>query len=149
MGLGGIRKPSYTAFALLHKLGEQRIAAAEPGTLVTRRQDGSIVIALWNLVDPGTAGGERVRQLDFRGLRSGATLRVTRIDDQHASSLAVYEAMGRPRYPSAAQLASLNRAAALPPATRLHLPAGNSVQLTLPVNGLVLLEIARDQLSRR
>ncbi len=145
LGLGGIRKPSYTAFALLHKLGEQRIAAIEAGTLVTRRQDGSIAIALWNLVDPGSGGAEHVRRLDFRGLRSTATLRVTRIDDQHASSLAVYEAMGRPRYPSAAQVAALNRAAELPPATPLRLPAGDSVQLTLPVNGLVLLEIARDQ----
>jgi hypothetical protein len=31
----------------------------------------------------------------------------------------------------------------------MQLPAGNSLQLTLPVNGLVLLEIARDQRSRR
>jgi xylan 1,4-beta-xylosidase len=147
MGLGGIRKPSYTAFALLHKLGEQRISASEADTLVTRRQDGSIAIALWHLVDPGTPGGERTRKLDFRGLRTGATLRVTRIDDQHGSSLAAYEAMGRPRYPSAAQVAALNRAAELPPATRLRLPADNSVQLTLPANGLVLLEIARDQLA--
>jgi xylan 1,4-beta-xylosidase len=149
MGLGGIRKPSYTAFALLHKLGEQRIPATEPGTLVTRRPDGSIAIALWNLVDPGTPGGERTRTLDFRGLRTGTTVRVTRIDDQHASSLAAYEAMGAPRYPSAAQVAALNRAAALPPATQVRLPAGNSLQLTLPANGLVLLEVARDQLSGR
>jgi xylan 1,4-beta-xylosidase len=145
MGLGGIRKPGYTAFALLHKLGEQRIVATEPGTLVTRRKDGAIVIALWNLVDPGTAGGERTRELEFHGLRAGATLRMTRIDDQHASSLSVYEAMGRPRYPSADQVAALNRAAELPPATHLQLRDGNSLQLTLPVNGLVLLEIAADQ----
>jgi len=72
---------------------------------------------------------------------------VTRIDDQHASSLAVYEAMGAPRYPVAAQVATLNRAAELPTATPLHLPAGNSVQFTLPANGLVLLEIGRDQLA--
>jgi xylan 1,4-beta-xylosidase len=149
MGLGGIRKPSYTAFALLHRLGEQRIAANQPGTLVTRRQDGSIAIALWNLVDPGTTGAERTRQLEFRGLRSGATLRVTRIDDQHASSLAAYEAMGRPRYPSTAQVAALNRAAQLPPASEMRLPSGNSAQFTLAVNELVLLEIAGDQLANR
>ncbi len=149
MGLGGIRKPSYTAFALLHKLGEQRIAAAEPGTLVTRRHDGSIVIAVWNLVDPGSGGGESARRLDFRGLRRGATVRVTRIDNQHASSLAVYEAMGRPRYPSTAQAAALNRAAALPPATRLQLRKDDSMQLALPANGLVLVEIARDQRLHR
>ncbi len=145
MGLGGIRKPSYTAFALLHKLGDERIASKDPGTLVTRRKDGSIVIALWNLVDPGTAGGERNRKLEIHGLRAGASLHMTRIDDQHASSLAAYEAMGRPRYPSAAQIATLNRAAELPSATVLHLQADNSLQLTLPANALVLLECAPDQ----
>jgi xylan 1,4-beta-xylosidase len=145
MGLGGIRKPSYTAFALLHKLGDERIASAEPGTLVTRRHDGSIVIALWNLVDPGTAGGERRRELSFHGLKQGATLHVTSIDDQHASSLAAYEAMGRPRYPSTAQVAALNRAAELPAAHPRKLAPDNTLQLVLPVNGLVLLEIARDQ----
>lgn len=145
MGLGGIRKPSYTAFALLHKLGDERIASSEPGTLVTRRKDGSIVIALWNLVDPGTAGGERIRELEFRGLRPAAMLQMTRIDEQHGSSLAVYEAMGRPRYPSMAQVAELNRAAELPAARTVALPAGNTLRLDLPSNGLVLLEIAGDQ----
>ncbi len=149
MGLGGIRKPSYTAFALLHKLGEQRIAASEPGTLVTRRQDGSIAIALWNLVDPDMAGGEQARLLELRGLRPGAAVRVTRIDDQHASSLAVYEAMGRPRYPSAAQVAELNRAAELPAPQSRRLPPDNTLRLVIPVNALVLLEIAREQRSQR
>jgi xylan 1,4-beta-xylosidase len=149
MGLGGIRKPSYTAFALLHKLGEQRIPTTAPGVLVTRRRDGSIAIALWNLVDPGSGGGERRRDLELPGLRPGATLRMTCIDDQHASSLAVYEAMGAPRYPSAAQVATLNRAAELPAAQSRRLPPDNTLRLMIPDNGLVLLEIARDQLSRR
>jgi len=149
MGLGGIRKPSYTAFALLHKLGDERIAASVPATLVTRRHDGSIAIALWNLVDPGTNGGEAARRLAFRGLRPGALLRITRIDDRHGSSLAAYEAMGRPRYPSRAQVEALNHAAEMPPATRRHLDADNTLPLTLSVNELVLIEIAPDQLARR
>ena len=149
MGLDGIRKPSYTAFALLHKLGDERFASKDPGTLVTRRKDGSIVIALWNLVDPGTAGGERARALSFHGLQPGATLRVTRIDDQHASSLAVYESMGRPRYPSMAQVAELNLAAELPTARTVTLPADNTLRLDLPPNGLVLLETASDQSRAR
>ncbi|MDE2252544.1 MAG: glycosyl hydrolase family 39 [Gammaproteobacteria bacterium] len=147
MGLGGIRKPSYTAFALLHKLGEQRLDSVVPDVLVTRRQDGSIAIAVWNLVDPGSGGGERTRELEFPGLRPGATVQLRRIDDRHGSSLAAYEAMGRPRYPSTAQVALLNRAAELPAATPLQLGAGNSLRLMLPPNGLVLLEIPRDQLA--
>lgn len=148
MGLGGIRKPSYTAFALLHKLGEQRLASDSPATLVTRRADGSIAIALWNLVDPGSGGGKITRELELRGLRAGASLRMTLIDDEHGSSLSAYEAMGRPRYPSAAQVAALNRAAELPAAHTLKLARDNSLKVELPVNGLVLLEIAANQRAR-
>ena len=149
MGLGGIRKPSYTAFALLHKLGDERIASTDPGTLVTRRPDGSIAIAVWNLVDPGTNGGASARQLEFRGLRAGAALQVTGIDDQHGSSLAAYEAMGRPRYPSLDQVAALNRAAELPHARVQALPNDNTLRLDLTPNALVLIEIAREQMARR
>ena len=149
MGLGGIRKPSYTAFALLHKLGEQRLANNAPGTLVTRRADGTLVIALWNLVDPGSGGGQVTRELELRGLRAGAKLRRTQIDDEHASSLAVYNAMGRPRYPTAAQVATLNRAAELPAAQPLTLARNNTLKLELPVNALVLLEITASQRARR
>ena len=149
MGLGGIRKPSYTAFALLHKLGEQRLANNAPGTLVTRRADGTAVIALWNLVDPGSGGGPVTREVELRGLRSGANLRMTQIDDEHASSLAVYNAMGRPRYPSTAQVATLNRTAELPAAQPLALARNNTLKLQLPVNALVLLEITANPRARR
>src|SRR5438045_3004662 len=54
---GGIKKPSYNGFALLHKLGSQRIANPATNVLVTKREDGSTVIAVWNLVDPDTKGG--------------------------------------------------------------------------------------------
>ena len=38
----GVPKPSFNAFKLLHKLGEQRIAAGSESALVTRRPDGNI-----------------------------------------------------------------------------------------------------------
>lgn len=149
MGLGGIRKPGYTAFALLHRLGGQRLDTAAPAALVTRRSDGTIAVALWNLVDPGSGGGTAVRELEFRGLQPGARVRMTRIDDEHGSSLAAYEAMGRPRYPSAAQVAKLNRAAELPAARTLALSPRNALRLQMAANELVLLEIAPDQQARR
>ena len=149
MGLGGIRKPSYTAFALLHKLGDERLPASAPGLLVTRRHDGSMAIAVWNLVDPGAAGGVVERELTLHGLKPGAALRITRIDDQHGSSQAVYEAMGRPRYPSEEQIAELNRAAELPAPSPQRLPSNNTLHLQLARNALLLIEIDRGQLMPR
>jgi xylan 1,4-beta-xylosidase len=43
---------SYNAFALLHELGDERIASPSHDVLVTRRKDGALVVAAWNLVDP-------------------------------------------------------------------------------------------------
>jgi xylan 1,4-beta-xylosidase len=56
VALGGIKKPSYAAFALLHKLGQERISQDASNVLVTRRRDGTLVIAAWNLVNPDTKG---------------------------------------------------------------------------------------------
>src|SRR5580700_10103015 len=52
VALGGIKKPSYSAFALLHKLGKERILQDSSNILITRRRDGSLAIVAWNLVDP-------------------------------------------------------------------------------------------------
>jgi xylan 1,4-beta-xylosidase len=53
---GGIKKPSYNAFALLHRLGQERIPSSAKNALITRRADGTLVVAAWNLVDPEQNG---------------------------------------------------------------------------------------------
>ena len=55
----------------------------------------------------------------------------------------------RPRYPSLEQIAALNLAAELPAAQTLKVSPGGTLHLEIPVNGLVLLEIAHDQRARR
>ena len=141
MALGGIRKPSYTAHALLHRLGSERLASRVPGSLVTRRADGSFAIALWNLRDPGTPQLGRNLALRLAGLPAGARLQVTLIDDEHGSSRAAYRAMGSPHYPTRAQVADMNRAAALPPPVPLLPGSDGRVALQLAPNALALLEV--------
>jgi len=68
IALGGIKKPSYSAFALLHELGQERILQDSSNVLVTRRRDGSLAIAAWNLVDPDTKGPERSVEFEIRGV---------------------------------------------------------------------------------
>jgi xylan 1,4-beta-xylosidase len=140
MAMGGIRKPSYTAFALLHKLGEERIPLDSPEILVTRRQDGTLAIAAWNLVDPDHQGATRALTIELHGVPETSRVRVTRVDAEHGNSLAAYRAMGRPRYPTREQGEMLNRAAELPAAESLSLSNG-TITLDIPVNGLVLLEV--------
>jgi xylan 1,4-beta-xylosidase len=69
---GGIPKPTFDAFALLHQLGDERIASPDPDVLVTRRKDGTRVIALWNLVEPETSGPDKSFHLDLHGVKPNA-----------------------------------------------------------------------------
>ena len=49
-------KPAFNAFKILHKLGDQRILVPSDSALVTKRSDGALVIAVWNLFAPEEAG---------------------------------------------------------------------------------------------
>ena len=138
---GGIRKPSYNAFALLHQLGEERLANPSPGVLLTRRKDGTVVAALWNLVDPDRKGDSRSVQFHFPDSKKNAHVKIQRLDEAHGNVLTTYAAMGKPRYPTTTQIAEMNRASALPAAETVQLRDG-TLSLDIPVNGLVILEIA-------
>ena len=52
----GIPKPAFNAFKLLHQLGDQRIELDSDSALLTRRKDGSLVLALWNYAPPEQPG---------------------------------------------------------------------------------------------
>jgi xylan 1,4-beta-xylosidase len=140
IALGGIKKPSYSAFALLHKLGQERIAQDSPGVLVTRRGDGTLVIAAWNLVDPDKAGNARSVEFEIHGVAASSPVRLSRVDSEHGNTLAAYKNMGSPRYPTQAQVRELNRVAEADSTQNLRLSEG-SIKLAVPVNGLLLLEL--------
>jgi xylan 1,4-beta-xylosidase len=140
---GGIKKPSFYDFSLLHELGDQRLENSSDDVLVTRRRDGGLVVAAWNLVDMDKVaqGTPRTLQLSFKGISAGASASVQRVDEAHGNPLTAYRAMGSPRYPTQAQIESLNKASALAPPER-HRLANGTLTLTLPVNGLAIVEIS-------
>ena len=139
---GGIKKPSYNGFALVHQLGHQRIDNESPNILVTRREDGSLAIAVWNLVDPDQSGAPLSMRLQFQGVKPNARIRLSWLDAEHGNTLAAYEAMGKPRYPTQAQIAQLNRAAELP-APRIAALSQGALDLTLSANELMIVEVAK------
>ena len=57
---GGIPKPSFYAMEMLHHLGEQRIDNDDSNVLVTKAADGSLEVAVWNLVNPDRAARRKV-----------------------------------------------------------------------------------------
>jgi xylan 1,4-beta-xylosidase len=138
---GGINKPSFYAYALLHELGNQRLLSASKNVIVTKTPDSRLVIAAWNLVDPDQHGTTATMELDFRGVSPDASVSVQRVDEDHSNVLRSYASMGKPLDPTPAQVDELNRETALAPSEQMSLHDGE-LQLTLTPNALLLVKVA-------
>jgi xylan 1,4-beta-xylosidase len=142
-----IRKPSFNAFAMLHHLGNERLSNDSKNALVTRRSDGTLVVAVWNMADtpaaqqPGGPGVAKQMQIDFEHVPGDAAVSITRLDPTHGNTLVAYRRMGSPRYPTEAQVRELNEASKLGPPVKATLRDGK-IDVDLPVNSLVMLEVA-------
>jgi xylan 1,4-beta-xylosidase len=145
---GGINKPSYYDFALLHKLGDLRLPNPSSDVIATKRSDGTLAIAAWNLVDPDKKGTTKRFRLTINGVRNDAAVKVSRVDDDHGNTLAAYKALGSPRYPTEEQVERINAATALAEPDEEHLNA-NHLELTLQPDALALIEVQSGSSSQR
>jgi xylan 1,4-beta-xylosidase len=137
---GGIPKPSFYAMAMLHHLGEQRIDNSSPNVLVTKAADGSLEVAVWNLVNPGSSGAAKTVKLDFKAVGRRAGVVIQRVDEDHGNTLGLYEKMGKPQYPTQQQIDSLRKQSQLgkPEVGKLK---NGALTLQLPVNSLVVVRV--------
>jgi xylan 1,4-beta-xylosidase len=141
MAAGGLPKPAFNAFALLHHLGEQRFVNDPEGTLLTRRADGTLALALWNYADVNATAP--VRKVTLKLVHSAArSAHVQMMDLERGNVLVAYEKMGSPRYPTEAQLAQLRTAAALGAPEKHAIGAGGTLSLDIPAHGLVIVTVA-------
>jgi len=136
----GIPKPAYNAFKLLHMLGEQRLPVTADDVLATRRKDGTVVIAAWNLVEPGAEGTEKAIDFHVSGAAANARVTIYRVDAAHGDTLDAWKSMGSPQYPTQQQVVALRKAAETGPPQIEHLH-GNGVTITVPPMGLTVIEI--------
>ncbi len=137
---GGINKPSYYAYALLHELGNERLTNSSEDAIATESDNGEIEVAAWNLVDPGESGREKTIELEFRHTPANARVTVERLDEDHGNVLKQYAAMGSPLDPTPAQVEQLNRATALPSPAQDRLSNGK-LSIKLAPNSLVLVKV--------
>ena len=144
---GGINKPSYYDFGLLHRLGDERIATSSADVIVTRRNDGTLAVAVWNKVDPDQAGARKDIQMVFRGIPGDASVSISRVDDRHGNTLAAYKAMGSPLDPTEEQVEQLNKQTD-PGAPEQRKLTDGKLSLTLDKNALVLLEVGMHSVSQ-
>ena len=107
---------------------------------MTKDEHGALAVALWNLVDPGSQGGEETIDLVFRHVPANAQVTIQRVDDEHGNVLPRYAAMGSPVDPTPVQVSQLNRETALgaPEQTKLH---NGKLTLHLSPNSLFLIKV--------
>jgi xylan 1,4-beta-xylosidase len=133
---GDLPKAAFQAFAMLHRLGDQRLLADLTDALVTKRADGTFAIAVWNYAGPGTTGLARNVHVAIDGMAGTPRYHVEILDRDHGSSLAAWQAMSSPSSPTREQNERLKRAAMV--TQQLD---GTSTFL-LPSEGLALVEVS-------
>jgi xylan 1,4-beta-xylosidase len=136
---GNIPKPAFNAFRLLHQLGEERIELNSESALLTRRKDGTLVLAVWNYASPEKEGAAKTVTLKFKRTNAREAS-VSVVDPQHGDVRPAYQAMGSPRYPTAAQAQELRKAAELAAPENRALNNGE-LTLTLPSYALALVTV--------
>jgi xylan 1,4-beta-xylosidase len=150
-----IPKPALNAFAMLHRLGDRRIAVDSDAALVTTQADGSIVVALWNYAPPyGTgatytpppanAGPVKTVFLKVDSIAPNGSALIWRLDADHGNVIKTFDAMGRPAFPSRDQIARLRLAGQPSPPQAITLRDG-ALKLTIPPQGLVVIKIECDR----
>src|SRR5579884_4080534 len=136
---GGLPKPSYNAFKVLHLLGDRRLTTSSDSALATTKS-GLPVLAAWNLVLPGAQGSPKTVTFQFVALRGNHNALIYRVDATHGSLLNVYQQMGSPQYPTQSQIETLRKAAELPPPEQRAI-TGNQLSVDLPAQSLAIIEV--------
>ncbi len=164
IGQWGIARPALHAFAFLHKMGETLLSTSDGPVLATRRSDGSTAILIWNLIPEehggrfangnpfaagagasSSSGADLKLKMKFTGADPRKQLRVSQVNSKIGTAIPQWKAMGSPEYPLQDQIAELRSAAELPEPEIHQLAPGepSDFSITLPPNGIALLELAR------
>ncbi|MFZ0538825.1 MAG: glycosyl hydrolase family 39 [Candidatus Sulfotelmatobacter sp.] len=134
-----IPKPAFNAFKLFHELGDERIQLDSDSALLTRRKDGTLVLAVWNYAPPEQSGSSNTITVRLKDSNTKHAY-VSRVDAEHGDVHGAYEKMGSPRYPTQKQILELRRAAELP-ATEVDRIEHGEFTITLPSHGLAVIEL--------
>jgi len=139
-----IPKPAYDVFQVLHELGDVRLPAPVDRALVTRRPDGTLEIAAWNLVEPGATGSPKTVTFELKGVPDGEYARIRRVDAEHGDTLDAWKKMGSPKYPSRQQIEDLRKASEIgePESQEIR---NQRLSVTVPPMGLAVIEIPAGQ----
>ncbi|WP_289058365.1 hypothetical protein [uncultured Flavobacterium sp.] len=111
----GLVKPSYHAYQMLNKLGNQELYRKD-NLFVTRSEKTGKVTAIaynypqeyWNAVPSGNnklaKGSSRELNLSLKNLRAGAVFEISTLDENHGNIHNTWESIGKPEPPNREQI---------------------------------------------
>ncbi len=167
LATNGIDQPIMNLFRLLARLGPVQVAstssaeipldkimadgvrgAPDVSAIATRAADGGMAVLAWHYHDDDVPGPDAAVHLDISGLGADGARKVTlwRVDPANANAFTAWKALGSPLAVDANQYKQLEAASALTPqaAPDLSVRGGKaSLEVTLPRQGVVLIEVAR------
>lgn len=139
---GGIPKASFNALKLLRMLGDKRIDPDCKDAIITKRPDGTLVIATWNYTAPDEKGEVRNILLDLSASPEFKKARIHLVDVDHGSALTLFKKMGEPAWPTREQQKQLRAAAELPEPEERSL-TNSKLKLNLKPQALALIEFSK------
>lgn len=110
VALNSIPKPTFQLFAFFNALGSEQLYRDDK-VLVTKRPNGAIALVAWNLVIEQGEGFDRELELSIPSAFDEVFVKRQTVDENHANPWKVWKQMGRPRFPSATAVETLQQAA--------------------------------------
>lgn len=162
MNRDGLKKPSFYAFELLQKLGEELIVKGN-GYVATKKRDGSMQLLLYHYVhmdhlfssgdwselsnlnryDVFEEKGNKVFQVQFSHLSGSYTCTSYQLDRDHGSVFDEWVRMGAPEFLTQEELAYLNgRSGPVIRSENVQEPSWQK-KISLPPHGVVLLTLEK------
>ncbi len=131
-----IPKAAFRVFELLHKLGNQRLETASENALITKKSDGTYVVALWNYAEPNSETASKTFQVAVKGIKA-KTYHMQFVAPGSGSALEAWRKMGSPAFPTRAQIEELKKASQMLPARSSPI----STPIILAPQTLAILEL--------
>lgn len=144
--LHGIAKPTYRAFELLHRLGDELFLVDglhETVNCWVARDENKVTALLTNHSLPGHSIETEQVTIRLHGVQKPKAAFISRVDDKHANPRRVWEQMGSPTYPSTAELEILSEASRVIPEKQSFAWTDGSVtfEIDLPPNSVAAIEV--------
>ena len=111
--LQGVAKPSYRAFAVLHRLGDEELPVAgshETVDLWVVRGRDAMTVLLTNHALPRHPIETESVHIELSGLLAPVAVYIERIDEEHANPKRLWTEMGEPANPSEREVEQLQAA---------------------------------------